>query len=90
MAARDIIADPLEVMGITKSRAETDVLNLLKDIQQEMGLTFLFISHDLSVVALVCDHVAVMYLGRRVETALASAGNEHFVSCHRWQELDGQ
>jgi peptide/nickel transport system ATP-binding protein len=130
MTVRDIIAEPLEVMGLTKSREETDtrvreiaekcrlnlehlrrfphafsggqrqrisiaralvsrprfvvadesvaaldvsiqadVLNLLKEIQQEMGLTFLFISHDLSVVAHVCDHVAVMYLGRLVETA---------------------
>lgn len=130
MTVRDIIAEPLEVMGLTKSREETDtrvreiaekcrlnlehlrryphafsggqrqrisiaralvsrpqfvvadesvaaldvsiqadVLNLLKSIQQEMGLTFLFISHDLSVVAHVCDHVAVMYLGRLVETA---------------------
>ncbi len=130
MTVRDIIAEPLEVMGLTKTKAETDervreiaekcrlnlehlrrfphafsggqrqrisiaralvsapqfvvadesvaaldvsiqadVLNLLKSIQQEMGLTFLFISHDLSVVAHICDHVAVMYLGRLVESA---------------------
>ncbi len=130
MTVRDIIAEPLEVMGLTKSREETDarvreiaakcrlnlehlrrfphafsggqrqrisiaralvsapkfivadesvaaldvsiqadVLNLLKQIQKEMGLTFMFISHDLSVVAHTCDHVAVMYLGRLVETA---------------------
>lgn len=130
MTVRDIIAEPLQVMGLTSSREETDervreiaakcrlnlehlrrfphafsggqrqrisiaralvsgpkfivadesvaaldvsiqadVLNLLKSIQQDMGLTFLFISHDLSVVAHICDHVAVMYLGRLVETA---------------------
>lgn len=130
MTVRDIIAEPLQVMGLTKTREETDervreiaakcrlnlehlrrfphafsggqrqrisiaralvarpqfivadesvaaldvsiqadVLNLLKSIQQDMGLTFLFISHDLSVVAHICDHVAVMYLGRLVETA---------------------
>ncbi|MCF6326301.1 MAG: ATP-binding cassette domain-containing protein [Devosiaceae bacterium] len=130
MTVRDIIAEPLEVMGLTDSREETDervreiaakcrlnlehlrrfphafsggqrqrisiaralvsrpkfvvadesvaaldvsiqadVLNLLKEIQQEMGLTFLFISHDLSVVAHICSQVAVMYLGRLVETA---------------------
>ena len=130
MTVRDIIAEPLEVMRLTSSRAETDervrelaakcrlnlehlrrfphafsggqrqrisiaralvsnprfvvadesvaaldvsiqadVLNLLKTLQQELGLTFLFISHDLSVVAHICDHVAVMYLGRLVETA---------------------
>ena len=130
MTVRDIIAEPLEVMGLTSSRDETDqrvreiaakcrlnlehlrrfphafsggqrqrisiaralvsnprfivadesvaaldvsiqadVLNLLKSLQEELGLTFLFISHDLSVIAHICDHVAVMYLGRLVETA---------------------
>lgn len=130
MTVRDIIAEPLEVMGLTKNREETDarvreiaekcrlnlehlrrfphafsggqrqrisiaralvsgpqfivadesvaaldvsiqadILNLLKSIQHDMGLTFLFISHDLSVVAHTCDHVAVMYLGRIVESA---------------------
>ena len=130
MTVRDIIAEPLEVMGITSSRDETDervreiaakcrlnlehlrrfphafsggqrqrisiaralvsnprfvvadesvaaldvsiqadILNLLKDLQNELDLTYLFISHDLSVVAHVCDHIAVMYLGQLVETA---------------------
>ncbi len=130
MTVRDIIAEPLEVMGITASREETDakvrsiaekcrlnlehlrrfphafsggqrqrisiaralvcnprfvvadesvaaldvsiqadILNLLKSLQVVLGLTYLFISHDLSVVAHITDHVAVMYLGRLVESA---------------------
>lgn len=130
MTVRDIIAEPLEVMGLTKNRAETDervreiaakcrlnlehlrrfphafsggqrqrisiaralvcgpkfivadesvaaldvsiqadILNLLKSLQRDLDLTFLFISHDLSVVAHVCDYVAVMYLGSIVEVS---------------------
>ncbi len=130
MTVRDIIAEPLEVMGLTSSREETDrrvreiaalcrlnlehlrrfphafsggqrqrisiaralvsdpkfvvadesvaaldvsiqadVLNLLNKIQAESGITFLFISHDLSVIAHTCDFVAVMYLGNIVEAA---------------------
>ncbi len=130
MTVRDIIAEPLEVMGLTQNREETDarvreiaakcrlnlehlrrfphafsggqrqrisiaralvcnpkfvvadesvaaldvsiqadILNLLKSLQKQLGFTFLFISHDLSVVAHICDNVAVMYLGTLVETA---------------------
>jgi oligopeptide/dipeptide ABC transporter ATP-binding protein len=72
--ARALIAKPKFIVADESVAAldvsiQADVLNLLKSMQIEMGLTYLFISHDLSVIAHICDQVAVMYLGQLVETA---------------------
>ena len=48
---------------------QAQILNLMKDLQQRLGLTYLFISHNLAVVAHVATRVGVMYLGRLVEVA---------------------
>jgi peptide/nickel transport system ATP-binding protein len=52
-------------------RAQT--LNLLRDLQEEFGLTYLFVSHDLSVIEYICDRVVVMYVGQVVEIASSEA-----------------
>jgi oligopeptide/dipeptide ABC transporter ATP-binding protein len=79
---RLIVADePTSALDIS---IQAQVVNLLRDLQKHLGLTYLFISHDLPVVELVSEKVAVMYLGRIVEMGLAE--NIAHRPCHPYTQ----
>ncbi len=66
--------EPVSALDVS---VQAQILNLLKDLQKDFDLTYVFISHDLSVIRQVADRIAVMYLGRVVELSDSEALFEH-------------
>ncbi len=88
VGARMIVADePTSALDVS---IQAQVVNLLRDLQKQLGLSYLFISHDLQVVELMSDKVAVMYLGKIVEMGLTrriSGAARHPYTFILWSSL---